>query len=384
MSGMRAFVACMLVMVSGCQGPADGEFKLNSTSGIQGSGRPTDPLRLADSGILAGGGTVGALAKFTSATTLGASRVSESNGDLAFAGGAVFSGAVGIGIDRALAPLHVLQPQGGITGTYAVRIGMVDGGSNGDVYFLTKAGGGAPSDRLLIDAQYAGASVFNVSADGKAVIRSTNPDLNQGASLHVENSDQSGMQLRLGNSKLPYYVYLGVDRDNSFDIRDGGLKPRFTIDLNNGNTGAAGSFSAGVDINFMGSLNLSGAKCMMNCPSDARLKKNVSPLANSLDRLLRLEGVTYEWKDSQRDPGTHMGFIAQNVEQTFPEWVSTDDSGYKRLLPRGFEALTVEAVRELKNDNDALRRECAELRRQQAAQQQRLERLEAALLRRGR
>ena len=39
--------------------------------------------------------------------------------------------------------------------------------------------------------------------------------------------------------------------------------------------------------------------------------------------------------------------VAQDVEEIFPQWIDPGTDGYKRLTFRGFEALTVEAVREL-------------------------------------
>ena len=91
--------------------------------------------------------------------------------------------------------------------------------------------------------------------------------------------------------------------------------------------------------------------------SDIRLKKNVKPLKGSLERLLRLRGVSFEWKRPEEqgnltDP--QMGLIAQEVEEVFPDWVDTDPSGHKRLSVRGFEAMTVEAFRELKSENEEL------------------------------
>jgi hypothetical protein len=47
--------------------------------------------------------------------------------------------------------------------------------------------------------------------------------------------------------------------------------------------------------------------------------------------------------------------IAQEVEEVFPEWIDTDPSGYKNLTVRGFEALVVEAFKQLKAENDDLR-----------------------------
>ena len=47
-----------------------------------------------------------------------------------------------------------------------------------------------------------------------------------------------------------------------------------------------------------------------------------------------------------------MGLIAQEVEKVFPEWVETAPDGMRRLSIRGFEALTVEALRELRAEKD--------------------------------
>lgn len=84
--------------------------------------------------------------------------------------------------------------------------------------------------------------------------------------------------------------------------------------------------------------------------SDARLKKNIQPLTGSLDQLLALHGVMFEYRDPDTInelPGIRIGMIAQDVEKVFPDWVSDSPSGYKSLSFSGFEALTVEALREL-------------------------------------
>ena len=53
--------------------------------------------------------------------------------------------------------------------------------------------------------------------------------------------------------------------------------------------------------------------------------------------------------------------IAQEVEKVFPEWVGRDAEGYRTLTFRGFEALTVEGLRTLKKDNQALRLQVVDL-----------------------
>ncbi len=89
--------------------------------------------------------------------------------------------------------------------------------------------------------------------------------------------------------------------------------------------------------------------------SDVSLKKNVKTLGGSLERLLKLRGVSFEWKEPEKQgnlTGTQIGMVAQEVEKVFPEWVEQSPDNLKILSIRGFEALVVEALREL-NDRVA-------------------------------
>jgi hypothetical protein len=89
--------------------------------------------------------------------------------------------------------------------------------------------------------------------------------------------------------------------------------------------------------------------------------------------------VSYEWREPAKHgnlTGTQVGMIAQQVEEVFPEWVNTDAAGYKSLVYRGFEALTVESFRELKTDNDHLKAANAELTTRLSSMEDRMSSLE--------
>lgn len=98
---------------------------------------------------------------------------------------------------------------------------------------------------------------------------------------------------------------------------------------------------------------------------DERLKKNIGKIDNALEKLLSLTGHTFEWKKPEKhSPGVQMHFISQEVEKVFPNWVGSikldeEDTGefveYKDLTVKGFEALAVEAIRELKNEIDLIK-----------------------------
>lgn len=111
--------------------------------------------------------------------------------------------------------------------------------------------------------------------------------------------------------------------------------------------------------------------------SDRRFKKNILPLTGALQHLLEVQPVTYEYRHPEAIgelPGVHTGVIAQQVETVFPEWVDQRPDGYKAVTFRGFEALTIQALAELRAEKDA---EIEALRSENAALQHRLTALES-------
>jgi hypothetical protein len=117
--------------------------------------------------------------------------------------------------------------------------------------------------------------------------------------------------------------------------------------------------------------------------SDRRLKREIRPLDGVLDRLLRLEGVTFEYANPDHfsyTPGEQRGWIAQQVAQVFPDWVSQGEDGYLYVTARGYEAMVVEAIRELRAEQaaevEAAGRRLEDLERENRELRRRLERLE--------
>jgi len=103
--------------------------------------------------------------------------------------------------------------------------------------------------------------------------------------------------------------------------------------------------------------------------SDQRLKKNIHTIPNSLDKVRQLRGVNYEWKDpSNYEPGTRIGFIAQEVEQVLPEVVEKE-SEYYSVQYAPVTALLVEAVKEQQILIEELKIRNQSLVRQQSALQ---------------
>jgi Chaperone of endosialidase len=98
--------------------------------------------------------------------------------------------------------------------------------------------------------------------------------------------------------------------------------------------------------------------------SDVRLKTNVRQVEGALDKLERIRGVAFESAEAELryalgsapgQPG--LGVVAQGVEEVFPELVSIydEDHEYKAVDYDGLTSVLIEAVKELKAQNVALR-----------------------------
>jgi hypothetical protein len=67
--------------------------------------------------------------------------------------------------------------------------------------------------------------------------------------------------------------------------------------------------------------------------SDKRFKKNVRGFDNITSKLIGIDAVMFEWKDSYNsiDNGQNIGFIAQNLAPLFPELALKNSNGYYRV-----------------------------------------------------
>ena len=90
--------------------------------------------------------------------------------------------------------------------------------------------------------------------------------------------------------------------------------------------------------------------------SDIRLKKGIETLKDSLETLMKLEVVEYDWNHNlsqveynyfEKNNNLHtIGLIAQNVRQYYPEVVELGGNGYYRINYSKLNAVLVEAIKE--------------------------------------
>ena len=95
--------------------------------------------------------------------------------------------------------------------------------------------------------------------------------------------------------------------------------------------------------------------------SDARLKKNIEYLSSKsmLDKIRQMKAVSYEWNDNttgyDRPIGKQYRFIAQDLQQVWPENVIEDTQGYLQTAYGTYDHMYVEAIKELDKDNKEIK-----------------------------
>lgn len=156
--------------------------------------------------------------------------------------------------------------------------------------------------------------------------------------------------------------------------------PGFTM-LRNGSVGI-GITNPSYRLHVNGSV--AGTSAYVNL-SDRTYKKNVTSLDGSLEKLLQLRGVSYDWKtddfkELNLSKRRELGVIAQEVEKVYPEAVVVDEKGTRSVAYSMLIAPIIESIRELwthmqKSDAKASR-QIASVKGEQEVLKNRVERLE--------
>jgi len=97
--------------------------------------------------------------------------------------------------------------------------------------------------------------------------------------------------------------------------------------------------------------------------SDKRLKENIKPLDNALDKVMQISGVEFDWKkltEKEKETihgnkGHDVGVIAQEIEEVLPEVVTERDNGYKAVKYEKIVPLLIEALKEQQEEIDLLK-----------------------------
>lgn len=146
-------------------------------------------------------------------------------------------------------------------------------------------------------------------------------------------------------------VFMG---STNYAISRSGIDFPFLISATDGNASIGTSLST-FKLDVGGNI-----RCVTLTQTSTRdFKQDITPLSGALESIMKLRGVSYAWNDQAPEQvrGNHdIGFIADEMNAVLPDIVAKDASGkpvgidYGKITP-----VAVEAIKQLKHENDQLK-----------------------------
>ena len=225
---------------------------------------------------------------------------------------------------------------------------------------------GINSESFDLDATY-----FNLNSNN---LRVNNYD---GFRLIDNYSYNTLFQARQGEMYLGNYngdALLNVNTYDGFEIFDGNsgyywsALPIFKVDMQNSRVGI-GTDNPNSELHVVGDVTIDGDLNVQGLvsSSDRRYKKDIMTVENALNKVLKLRGVNYYWRqkdfpNKKFDNKLELGLIAQEVESIIPEVVGESSDGYKAVEYQKLVALLIEAIKEQQSIIDNQKEEMSDMR----------------------
>jgi hypothetical protein len=217
------------------------------------------------------------------------------------------------------------------TGNSTVQAGTFnEGGQRLVDKYLTKSGKAADSDKL--DGLQSTSFLRSNASDAVTAGGITFND-----NVYLKIGSSSDAEFFSNNSSL----YTDINNGFKWYIRDGSVSnaTRYTFDVSKGSFTATGNVTA---------------------YSDRRVKTNIEPIEDALEKIEQLGGYTFDRTDIEAPRQT--GVIAQEVQAILPEAVSQDEHGKLSVAYGNMAGLFIEAINELSATVREQAKEIAELR----------------------
>jgi hypothetical protein len=231
---------------------------------------------------------------------------------------------------------------------------------------------------LVLDKSAAAYNGYLIHSQGGTTLWTEGTIGNNNFNIHNWISGGDALTLNVFNNNARFSGKIGIKTDPSYDLHVNSLDytagyittpypgcTAFEVIATSNTSGTWGFYSyattAGYAAYFSGNIYCSGSYL----PSDEKLKENIQPLKDGLDKIMKLDVKTYNFKSNEFQElnlptDRQNGFTAQNLESVFPELVKLNPA--KKEQPIAFKAVNyigmipilTEAIQEQQKQFEAL------------------------------
>jgi len=246
-------------------------------------------------------------------------------GSIGGVNGALFDVKVGIGTTSPQTKLHV-SPNG--AGSILIGTNRTSGGFTNLEMGISSQSGGYSYIQSTTTSGIAYGNLLLNQFGGNVGIRVTTPL----AAFHLKQSSEAypinGGGIRLERQTNTNHWEIGTDNGDDFDFVFNGVSKGYIS-------------------------NVTGAFTVV---SDQRMKKDIQTIGTVLPELMQLQPKTYHYIDNKTDAPLSYGFIAQEVEKLFPDFVITKGvDNMKAITYQNFNVIAIKAIQEQQKEIDLLK-----------------------------
>ena len=233
---------------------------------------------------------------------------------------------------------------------------------------------------------------MRITSGGNVGIGTNNPSYKLTVNNDSANTNNPALYVKNPNSSTAAVIAEFVGDSDSIQIKNIGTGDYAIYNSQQSNGIALFDGTGGVEIKYAGTTTLesdstggikvtgqlSATGDVVAYSSDKRLKENIKPIENAVDKIKQLKGVTFDWNEKSEELGfepstktNDVGVIAQDVEAVFPQLVhlapfdiGSDEEGkatsktgedYKTVNYARLTAVLIEAVKEQQQQIDELK-----------------------------
>jgi hypothetical protein len=192
-----------------------------------------------------------------------------------------------------------------------------------------------------------------------SILNGASDSLLGGSALYLEGGSGSNYTiLQQGIGRFTIWGFNGSSWGEKFTINNtsgnvgiGTTSPGYKLDVVGDTRITSGSLGVGVAPNATDGRIDASNDIVAYQTSDQRLKENVTPIENALEKVKSLTGVEFDWIEEHKHihgyEGHDTGIIAQQVQSVMPTAVRTNDTGYLSVRYEKLIGLLIEANKEL-------------------------------------
>jgi hypothetical protein len=240
-------------------------------------------------------------------------------------------------------------PRWGYWNSFDVCVRNADGSSVNRVTSITDSTEPTGTKKVTVNMQQVAVYDNNWSA-GRALYAGSYYDGNN--TNYYVNPDGSSVlagSLTVSNNNATGGGIILADDGDIVDLNDAYCSMRFSYGVRVFSANRGGS--AVHTLHSNGTFTASGDVVAY---SDARVKENIEPIKNALEKTLNLKGVYYNRTDKE-DKSRKVGVIAQEIIEFLPEVVTEDDQGMLGVSYGNITAVLIEAIKEQQQQIDELK-----------------------------